>query len=200
MDLARRLARLGVLPVLTDWTTAMKIHATAAGLFALATSSIASIGGLGIASAQPGDYSMLPVNPNVVTDSNAYTSAAPIVNPNGQQGVTAVYNHRDGSRQITNTVLILPDAAAATAAVNTPDLANRVVNVTTQPLAVGNSGTMVSGTSPDGSKAVTVVRFAEGNAATTMEFDGPKNDAAPADLVTEFARAQDNAIKGWWPA
>jgi hypothetical protein len=179
----------------------MKTHHIAIGsLSAAAALTIgATIGGFSSASAQP-DYGMLPVNPNAVTDSTAYTAAAPIVNPNGQQGVSAVYNHRDGSRQITNTILMLPDPAAATASVNASDLANRVVNGTTQPIAVGAGGTMVSGSSPDGSKAVTVVRFAEGNAATTMEFDGPKNDPAPVDLVTEFARAQDNAIKAWWPS
>jgi len=60
-----------------------------------------AIGGTGSAAAQPGDYSTLPVDPNLITDSLAYTAAPQVLNPNGEPGVTAVYNHRDGGRQIT---------------------------------------------------------------------------------------------------
>ena len=66
---------------------------------ALVTVGIA-VGGFGSAAAAPGDYSTLPVDPNVVTDSTAYSAAAPILNPNGQPGVTAVYTHRDGTRPL----------------------------------------------------------------------------------------------------
>ena len=163
---------------------------------ALVTVGIA-VGGFGSAAAAPGDYSTLPVDPNVVTDSTAYSAAAPILNPNGQPGVTAVYTHRDGTRQITNTILILPDAASATAALNGPDLASRVVNGKTQPASIGTGGTIITGSSPDGSKSVSVLQFAEGNAVTTMEFDGSKSDPAPVDLITEFGQKQDAAIKGW---
>ncbi|MDT5284556.1 MAG: hypothetical protein QOJ20_5751 [Mycobacterium sp.] len=76
-----------------------------------------TIGGLGSATAQPNDYSTLPVDPNLVTDSLAYNAAPPVFDPSGQPGVTAVYTHRGGDRQITNTILVLPDAQAATAAV-----------------------------------------------------------------------------------
>lgn len=155
--------------------------------------------GFGSAAAQPGDYSTLPVNPNLITDSLAYNAAPPIFNPNGQPGVTAVYNHRDGGRQITSTILILPDAQAATAALNgsQAELAGTVANGNTQPAAVGTGGTMVSGMSPDGSESVTVLTFTQGNAATTIEFDGPPKDPAPADLVVELGQKQDTAIRDW---
>jgi hypothetical protein len=158
-----------------------------------------TVGGFGSAAAQPGDYSTLPVHPNEVTDSMAYSAAAPIQNPNGQPGVTEVYMHRDGSRQITNTILILPDAPGAAAAMNgsQADLANRVAGGKTQPAAVGTGGTMVSGSSPDGSKSVTLLTFTEGNAATTIEFDGPPKDPVPTDMVIDFGQKQDTAIKSW---
>jgi len=156
----------------------MKVPTIAAG--GLAASAMLTIGvmvggGFGSAAAIPGDYSTLPVDPNQATDSLAYVAGQPILNPNGQPGVTNTYTHRDGTRQITNTIVILPDAPSATAALNgsQADVAGKVSNGMSQPAAVGNGGTMVSGTSPDGSKSVTVLTFAEGNAATTIEFDGP---------------------------
>jgi hypothetical protein len=44
---------------------------------------------------------------------------------------------------------------------------------------------------------VTVLSFTEGNVATTIEFDGPSNDPAPPDFVTELGQKQDTAIKDW---
>jgi hypothetical protein len=123
--------------------------------------------GFGSAAAQPGDYSTLPVDPNLITDSLSYNAAPPVFDPNGQPGVEAVYTHRDGSRQITSTILILPDAQAATAALQA-EVAGKVANGKTQPAEVGAGGTMVSGMSPDGSKSVTVLSFADGNTATTI--------------------------------
>ncbi len=114
------------------------------------------IGGLGSAAAQPNDYGTLPVDPNLVTDSLAYNAAPPVFDPNGQPGVTAVYTHRGGERQITNTILVLPDAQAATAAVGGAAV-GKVANGQTQPAAVGSGGPIVSGMSPDG----------------TIEFNGP---------------------------
>jgi len=135
------------------------------------------------------------VDPNLVTDSQAYSTAPLVVNPNGQPGVTAVYNHRNGGMQITNTILILPDAAGVSAALGGLDAAAKVAGGQTQPAAVGTGGTMVSGMSPDGSKSVTVVTFTRGNAAAMLEFDGPPKDPAPADLVTELGQKQDTAIR-----
>jgi hypothetical protein len=173
---------------------------TMAGGFAAA--AMMTFGGFGYAAAQPGDFSALPVDPNLITDSLAYTAAPPIFNPNGQPGVEALYTHRDGSRQITSTILVLPDAQAATAALDgaRAALAGKVGNGQTQPAAVGSAGTMVSGMSPDGSKSVTVLSFAEGNTATTIEFDGAPKDPAPSDLVLELGRKQDTAIRDWQTA
>jgi hypothetical protein len=156
-----------------------------------------TVGGFGSAAAQPGDYSALPISPNEVTDSMAYSAAPPIQNPNGQPGVTEVFTHRDGTRQITNTILILPDAPSATAALNGSQAG--VANAKTQPAAVGAGGTVVTGSSPDGSNSVSVLTFTEGNAATTIEFDGPRNDPVPSDLVVEFGQKQDTAIKNGLP-
>lgn len=152
--------------------------------------------GMASAAAQPADYSRLPVDPNVLTDSLAYSMAPLDINPDGQQGVRAVYNHREGaSRQITTTILFLPDPAAATASLG--GAAADVINQQSQPAPVGNGGTIVTGTSPDGVQSVAVLTFTEGNAATTIEFDGPPKDPVPQDLVIDLGQKQDEAIKGW---
>ena len=98
---------------------------------------------------------------------------------------------------ITSTILVLPDAQAASAALDgaKAELAGKVANGKTQPAAVGSGGTMLTGMSPDGSKSVTVLSFAEGNTATTLEFDGAAKDPAPSDLVLELGHKQDTAIR-----
>ena len=174
----------------------MKVSAIACS--GLATTALLAIGVAGgefaSAAPQPGDYSTLPVDPNVVTDSLAYTATPPVQNPNGQPGVTEVFNHRDGTRTITETIMILPDPAAATASLNGSQ-AQLVANGKTQSAPVGTGGTIVSGTSADGSKSVSVLTFTEGNAATTMEFSGPKNDPIDSATVIDFGQKQDTAIK-----
>jgi hypothetical protein len=171
-----------------------------AGGFAAA--AVMTMSGFGYAAAQPGDFSTLPVDPNLITDSLAYNAAPAVFNPNGQPGVETVYTHRDGSRTITTTVLVLPDAGAATAALDSAraDLAGQVANGKSQPAAVGSGGTMLTGMSSDGSRSVTVLSFAEGNTATTIEFAGAPKDPAPPDLVMELGRKQDTAIRDWQAA
>ncbi|HTI74855.1 MAG TPA: hypothetical protein VL634_07655 [Mycobacterium sp.] len=176
----------------------MRIRTMAAGIAAAASMTFS---GFGYAAAQPGDFSTLPVDPNLITDSLAYSAAPPVINPNGQPGVETVYTHRDGSRTITTTVLVLPDAQAATGALDGARAAlGTVANGKSQPVAVGSGGTMLTGMSSDGSQSVTLLSFAEGNTATTIEFAGAAKDPAPEDLVLELGRKQDTAIRDWQAA
>jgi hypothetical protein len=173
-----------------------KIRTLAGGIAAAVTLTFS---GLGYAAAQPGDFGALPVDPNLITDSQAYSAAPPVFNPDGQLGIETVYTHRDGSRTITSTILVLPDAQAATAGLDgaRAQLAAKVANGKSEPAAAGTGATMLTGMSPDGSRSVTVLSFAEGNTATTIEFDGAAKDPAPADLVLELGRKQDTAIRDW---
>jgi len=177
----------------------MKVPVIASGsLTVTSLFMIAMSVGCPLSAAQPDDYSVLAINPNEVTDSTAYSAAQPpIQNPNGQPGIATVYTHRDGTRQIADTILVLPDASAAAGALQEARaaLGNTVTGGTPQPAAVGTCGTMVSGSSPDGSKSVSVLLFTQGNAFATVEFDGPANDPVPPDMVIEIGQAQDTAIK-----
>jgi hypothetical protein len=179
---------MGVLPMLKNLK-----FGTALTAISVATAIIGSA----TAAAQPADYNTLVVDPNSITDSLAYTAAPLDINPEGQQGVRATYNHRDG-RQITTTVLFFPDPDAATASLAA--VAADVVNPKTTPAAVGAGGKVVSGTSPDGVQSVTVLTFTEGNAATTIEFDGPAADPVPTDMAIDLAKKQDTSIRDWQSA
>ncbi len=181
---------MGVLPMLT-----LNACAKATGAFA-AMAVAATVGGLGSAAAQPNDYSQLPVDPNLVSDSQAYSAAPFDLDPNGQRGVSARYTHREGgTRQITTTILIFPSAQEAMASLS--GAAADVANPQSAPAPVGTGGTMVTGTSNGGPGSVAVLTFTEGNVATTIEFDGPPNDPAPPAFVTELGQKQDTAIKDW---
>jgi hypothetical protein len=152
--------------------------------------------GIGSATAAP-DYTVLLINPNDVVDTTAYIAGAPVWNPNGQSGVKTTYTHRDGSRSVTETVSVWPNNAAATSATNGNQAAaaNRIANQTSQPVTVGAGGTLISGNSPDGANSVSVLVFTEGNTASQIEFTGPANDPAPADVMIDLANRQDGAIK-----
>ncbi|KRE29493.1 hypothetical protein ASG82_25925 [Mycobacterium sp. Soil538] len=162
-----------------------------AGVAAVATMTV----GFGIASAAP-DYGTLPVNPNVLTDSTAYVPVPPVSDPDGQQGVRQEFNHRDGSRGITTTILVLTSAQAATDAMNAwrDGLGSVVSNPTSGPVPVGAGGTWVTGVSPNGTQSVGVLMFTRGNAAVDVQFDGPLNDPVPPDLATQYGQDQVAAI------
>ena len=59
---------------------------------------------------------------------------------------------------------------------------------------------MVSGTSPDKSKSVTVLLFTEGKAFVTLEFDGAPGDVVPGDYALGVAQQQDGVVKNKLPS
>ncbi len=181
---------MGVLPMLT-----MKTFAKAAGAFA-AMAVAATIGGLGSAAAQSNDLSTLPVDPNLLTDSLAYSAAPFVINPNGQQGIQAEYTHREGgTRSITTTILLYPNEEAAAASLSAA--ADQVAAPRKVAAAVGANGNLVAGTTLDGTQSTSVLTFTQGNAATTIQFDGPLNDPAPEEFVIDLGKKQDTAILDW---
>ncbi|OAN33907.1 hypothetical protein A4X20_27345 [Mycolicibacterium iranicum] len=172
-----------------------KILTTAAGAAALAIG--VTVGGSATAAAQPVDYGTLPVHPNASTDSSAWVADAPVLNPEGQPGVLALFTHRDGSRTVTDTILVLDDAAAAASTMSQgrAGLGSQIANPTTQPAAVGTDGQITSGTSLDNTRSISVLTFTEGNTFTTIEFEGAVTDPVPTDLVIDYGRMQAGAIQ-----
>ena len=174
-------------------TTSSSGSATSAGSNSATSSS---------SSAAAADYTALLIKASDITlPGDTFTGQPPIQNPNGQPGVATVFSNQNDTRHIGDDILILPDADTAVSELDLEKaaLGNMVTGGTPVPAAVGTAGTMVSGTSPDGSKAVTVLLFTEGKAFTNLEFDSPPNDPVPPQFVTDVGKKQDTAIKNGLP-
>lgn len=161
-------------------------------LAAAALISAGIVGGIGTAAAD--DYTNLLIDPNIVVDTLAYVPGATTPNPGGLPGATVIYSHRDG-RTITDSVWVLADPAAATAAMTQVAGNFKIANPKTEQVAVGTGGQLISGMSPDGTQSRSLLSFTHGNAASTIEFTGPANDPAPADLVIQLGAAQNQLLK-----
>jgi len=155
-------------------------------------------------SAAPTDYTTLLIQGSDIstTPPNVFTPDPPVQNPNETPGAAVVFKNSDDSNRIGDTILILTDAGAAANAMSgsVASLGNTVTGGNPQPISVGNGGTMVSGTSPDKSKAVTVLLFTEGKAFVTLEFDGAPGDVVPTDYALGVAQQQDGAVKNKLPS
>jgi hypothetical protein len=149
------------------------------------------------AAAAPTDYSNLLIQAtDINVPGDTFTAQPPTPPPNGQ-GVVGVFTNQAGTRTLGDTIAVLPDAASAAGSLDGAKaaLGNAVTGGSPQPASVGTGGTIVSGTSPDGSKSETVLLFTEGRAFVTMEFDGALNDPVPPDVVNDLGTKQDAAIK-----
>jgi hypothetical protein len=148
------------------------------------------------AQAQPADYTGLLIQAQDINAPEIFTASPPIQNPNGQPGVATTFSNQGGTHVIGDTILVLPDPAAATRALESAKAAaGNSVNGKAEPIDIGTGGTTVSGSSADGSKGVTVLLFTEGKAFATLEFDGPPDVLVPPDFVTDVGQKQDAAIK-----
>lgn len=164
----------------------IRMAASAAALLSIAISLS------GTASAE--DYTTLLADPNVVFDTVSYVPGAVTANPAGQPGAAKIYTHSDG-RSITETVWVLGDPAAATAAAGAAQRAAGIANATSEPIEVGTGGTLISGTTANGSQSLTLLAFTQGKAAATIAFASPVSDPANQAVAIELGQAQDALIK-----
>ena len=87
---------------------------------------------------------------------NTQTPGGIQLNPGGNPGAAQVYASPDGTRQIIDTILVFPDVAAADSNFQSNSATmNTEVTGAPEPVEIGDQGVMATGTSPDGSKAVT---------------------------------------------
>ena len=170
-------------------TTSSSGSATSAGSNSATSSS---------SSAAAADYTAVLIKANeIALPGDTFTGQPPIQNPNGQPGIAQIFSNQNDTRHVGDTILILPDPDQAVSELDEEKaaLGDMVKGGTPAPAAVGTGGTIVSGTSPEGSKAVTVLLFTEGKAFTNLEFDSPSNDPVPPQFVTDVGQKQDTAIK-----
>ncbi|ORW92930.1 hypothetical protein AWB92_14880 [Mycobacterium sp. IEC1808] len=147
-----------------------------------------------------GDYTYLLLQASDIGPDTA-TTAPPVQNPGGIAGAGVTYANPDRTRSIDDLVVVFTDpATAAQQAKERASSYGKYVTGAPQPFEVGTNGLIAVGTSPDNSKSVTYVTFAEGRVGVDLEFDSAPNDPAPRDVVLDMARRQDQLIKDRLPA
>lgn len=124
----------------------------------------------------------------------------PVQNPGGVAGAGITFGYLDRSLTVADIVMVFNDAAGATEQAKS-DGPNYPKYVTTapQPFAVGNNGLIAVGMSPDNSKAVTYVTYAEGKVNVDLEFDSAPNEPTSQDVALDIAKKQDAIIKDKLP-
>lgn len=162
-----------------------------------ATSSSAATSTTASPPAQPADYSALLIKATDLVAPEEFVASPPVQSPDGKPGVATSFGNADRTHVVGDTILILPDPAAATAALEAAKsaLGGSVVGGAPTPIEVGAGGISVSGSSPDKTKSVTVVLFTEGKAFVTLEFDGPPGADPPPDFILDVGQKQAAAIK-----
>jgi hypothetical protein len=206
MMLAGPLAAAVLAASVTGCSSSSSPSATKSGS-ATSASATGSSGTSSSAPAQPSDYTALLIKATDLDAPMPFVAGPPTTNPNGQPGAAITFSsqpHPEDQEgvtikdvQIIDTIQVLPDAAAATSALNSAKTAQSVVkDPKTDPATVGTGGALLSGNSPDGSKAVTVLMFTEGRGFVTLQFvGGSDSPPPPPDFVTDVGQKQDAAVK-----
>ena len=170
------------------------------------TSSSSSAAASASSSAPPsgvaplGDYTYLLLQPDDV-GPGASTTGPPTQNPGGVAGAGVTYGNAERGRTIDDLVVVFTDpATAAQQAKERAQSYSKYVTAAPQPLDIGTNGLIAVGLSPDNSKAVTYLTFAEGRVGVDLEFDSSPNDPAPQDIVLAIARTQDQIVKNRMPS
>ena len=147
-----------------------------------------------------GDYTYLLLQASDV-GADATTTGPPTQNPGGVAGAAVTFGNPDRSRTIDDLVVVFTDPTiAAQQAKDRAQSFGKYVTGAPQPFEIGTNGLIAVGTSPDNSKAVTYVTFAEGRVGVDLEFDSAPNDPAPQDVVLDIARRQDAIVKDKLPS
>ncbi|WP_286149207.1 hypothetical protein [Mycobacterium sp. IS-1496] len=149
------------------------------------------------------DYSRLLIEPtDINSEFDTFVTRSTVPNRRGGKGVSALFVNESDTRAIGVTITVLPDEAAARAALDASlqSIGATVTGGEPAPAPVGTGGTVVAGTSPDGAKDVTTLLFTEGPAVARLEFQSAPGDPTPPDVVTDIGIKQDIALRAGLPS
>ena len=140
------------------------------------------------------DYSALLIKASDI-DPSFTTAGPPILNPNGVPGVGTGFLNAGKNETIYDTIVVTDDAAAAAQGLEglKSELPKKVTGAP-QPADVGTGGTLATGTSPDGSKAITIVMFTEDRAVVNLEFESAPADVVQPETAVAIAKMQQEAV------
>lgn len=150
--------------------------------------------------AAPADYTALLITAEDIDAPDPFTAEAPILDPNGNAGVTGRFLNED-SAMIGSTVRILADPAEAARVLELTRSAISNVTGTPKPSPIGTNGSVIAGMSLDQITGITVLTFSEQNAVVTLEFDGPYGELVglPTELIDSVSRRQLEIVKAKLP-
>lgn len=147
---------------------------------------------------QADDYGRLLLTGADLSDSeDTFVERSKDVPPNGVAGSTAFFVNETDTRAISDTVLVYPDAATASAAYKqaSDKLPTLVTGGAPSPGGVGEESVVISGSSPDENKAVTVLLFTEGRSLVRLRFESAEGDATTDRFVTSIGKMQQIALR-----
>ena len=183
-----------------DSTSESSTTASSSTTSAEATSSEESATEETSAPAEPTDYGTLLLPPADM-GGDTQTPGGIQLNPGGNPGAAQVYASPDGKQQIIDTILVFPDVAAADSNFQSNSATlNTVVTGPPEPVEIGTNGVRAVGTSPDGSKEVTVILFTQDRALVSLNFESEPGDPVPPEVATDIATKQAAAIEAKLPA
>ncbi|WP_214368713.1 hypothetical protein [Pseudonocardia sp. H11422] len=112
------------------------------------------------------------------------------------RGVAAVFGTEDGSRQLGETIVLLPDAAAARTAVEGAAASSQEQRpgATTSTVPVGDTAAIITGYESEGT-ASTLLFFSQGVASVAMDFRSAATDPVPPDVVTAVGIKQATLLE-----
>ncbi len=148
------------------------------------------------------DYGHLLLQaPDLSDDEDTFTVQSTNPGPNGLPGASALFVNEEDTRAIADTIVIYPDAETATTTLREalPSTDTVVAGATPKPAPVGTDGTMAVGTSPDGSKAATLLLFTHGPALVRLEFQSALGDATTDEYVINIGKMQQIALRTGLP-
>lgn len=150
------------------------------------------------AKAEQTDYSRLLLQAaDLSGEEDTFAVRSTSGGPSGLPGASALFVNADDTRAVSDTIVIYPDAEAATATLRQalPEVGKVVTGGTPAPVPVGSDGTMTVGTSPDGTKATTLLLFTEGPAFVRLQFESAPSDPTTDRFVNSIGRMQQIALR-----
>ncbi len=144
------------------------------------------------------DYEYLLLQAEDLSDSeDTFAERSSDSTPNGVPGASTLFVNTDDTRAISLTVAVYPGAPTAEATLREAVATSGTVLTggTPEPFGVGTEGTAIKGTSPDGTKAVTLVLFTHDNVLARLQFDSAPDDPATDNFVNEIAKMQQVALR-----
>lgn len=162
------------------------------------TSAVSSSAGAATTSKRPAqlDYASLLIKAeDVDLPGDGFIAGVPQF-AHDPDGVAVAFDNADHSRTLGDSIVIMPDAAAAKVALDggVRAFGKSITAPSPRPAPVGSNGVVDSGVSPDGSKAVTIVAFTQGSAYAVMQIDSTVGNPVSEDFLTALAQKQAAVI------